>query len=230
MPPESKSLSDFQNIISSEMDLRDAMRSGCLNGFAVRNFMVQKTSFAERKFNNVLIQKMTAQNASFDEFEGVEVQFSGSDVCKSSFRFAEFDKLNVLNCALRQCDFSNSLIQNSAFFANEMQSPCFINAKLVKSQFQDTNIYGAVFEHAFLAQCQFTSANGGNPEMTRANFHRSMVIDSSLKDANLFAANFSDAILIRVDLRGANLFQADFRGAVMIDCMVHPDDLRDALR
>ena len=229
MPPESKALSDFQNIISSEMDLKDAISSGHLDGYAIRNVVIQKTSFAERHFNNILITRATTQNLSFDGFEAKALQWSASDLCKSSFRFSEFDELNMLNSAARQCDFSESLIQNSAFFENEMQTVSFVNAKIVKTQFQDTNIYGACFENAFLAQCQFGSANGGNAEMTRTNFHRSMVIDTSFKNANLYAANFSDAILIRVDLRGANLFQADLRGAVMIDCEIHPDDKNGAL-
>ena len=230
MPPETKAVSDYQNIISSEMDLQDAVRSGSVDGVAIRNIIVQRTSFAERHFSNVLITKVTTKNLTFDSFEAKTVQWSASDLCGSSFRFSEFDELNMLNSAARQCDFSQALVQNSAFFASEMQTVNFSCAKLVKSQFQDSNIYGANFENAFVAQCQFTSANGGNPEMTRTNFHRSMVIDSTLKGANLYAANFADAILIRVDLRGANLFQADFRGAVMIDCQVYPDDLSGALR
>ena len=230
MPPETKALSDFQNIISSEMDLKDAIRGGHLDGYAIRNVVISKTSFAERHFSNVLITKATTQDISFESFEAKAVQWSASDLCRSNFRYSELDELNMINSAARQCDFGDSLIQNSAFFANEMQTTCFCNAKLVKTQFQDSNIYGANFENAFVAQCQFTSTNGGNAEMTRTNFHRSMVIDTVLKNANLYAANFSDAILIRVDLRGANLFQADLRGAVMIDCQVHPDDLSGALR
>ena len=230
MPPETKAVSDFQNIISSEMDLKDAIRSGHLDGAAIRNIVVQRTSLAERCFSNVLITKVTTKNLSFDGFEAKAVQWSASDLCGSSFRFGDFDGLNMLNCAARQCDFSQAMVQDSAFFANEMQTVNFSCAKLVKSQFQDTNVYGANFENAFVAQCQFTSANGGNPEMTRTNFHRSMVIDTSLKGANLYAANFADAILIRVDLSGANLFQADLRGAVMIGCKYYPDDLSGALR
>lgn len=230
MPPETKAISDFQNIISSEMDLKDAIRSGYLDGYAIRNVVIQKTNFNERHFSNVLITRVTTQNLSFEGFEAKALQWSASDLCKSTFRYSEFDELNMLNSAARQCDFSDSLIQNSSFFSNEMQTTCFINAKLVKSQFQDSNIYGANFENAFIAQCQFTSNEGGNAEMTRTNFHRSMIIDTVLKNANLYAANFSDAILIRVDLRGANLFQADLRGAVFIDCQIHPDDLSGALR
>ena len=90
-------------------------------------------------------------------------------------------------------------------------------------------MYGANFENAFVAQCQFTCSNAGNPELSRSNFQRSMIIDTCLKNANLFASNFANAILIRVDLRGSNLTMADFRGAVLIGCESHPDDRDGAL-
>jgi len=89
-------------------------------------------------------------------------------------------------------------------------------------------MYGADFENAFMAQCKFSCTDDGNPEMSRANFHRSMVIDTTFKNANFFSANFTDAILIRVDLRGANICRADFRGAVLIDCQIYPGDKAEA--
>lgn len=230
MPPEQKPLTDYQNVISSEMDLKDHIRSGSLDGFAIRDVLVKNTSFAEKHFSNVLIHKITANNASFDEFEGKALQMTAGDICRSSFRFAEFDELNMLNCQARECGFDQAYIQNSSIFSSELPNVSFCNAKIVKTQFQDTNMYGARFENAFIAQSQFTCSNNGQAELSRAMFRRAMILDSSLKDANLFAANFADAILIRVDLRGANLAWADMRGAVLIDCKYYQDDMANVQR
>ncbi|MBR4985794.1 MAG: pentapeptide repeat-containing protein [Proteobacteria bacterium] len=230
MPPETKQPTDYQNVISSEMDLKDNIRSGELDGYAIRDFIVRNTSFAEKHFTNVLIQKITAIGASFDEFEGKTLQLSQGDFCRASFRWAEFDELNMLNCQARECAFDQALLQNSSIFNTEMPNISFCNAKIVKTQFQDTNMYGAHFENAFIAQSQFTGSKNGQAELSRAMFKRAMILDSTLKDANLFAANFTDAILIRVDLRGANLAWADMRGAVLIDCKYYPDDMTNVQR
>ncbi|GEM_PF-2327265 len=229
MPPETKALSDFQNIISSEMDLKDAIRSGTLDGYAIRKVVIQKTSFDDRHFNNVLVHSVTTRGLSFECFGAKAVQWTASDLCDSRFHFSEIDELNMQNCQARKVEFDQALVQNSAFFTSELQNISFSSAKVVKSQFQDVNMYGASFENAFVAQCQFTCSNNGNPELSRSNFQRSMIIDTCLKNANLFASNFANAILIRVDLRGSNLTMADFRGAVLIDCQLHPDDRDGAL-
>ena len=229
MPLETKALSDFQNIISSEMDLKDHMKSGTLDGFAIRKVVIQRTSFEDRRFNNVLVHSVTTRGLSFEGFEAKAVQWTASDLCEARFHGSEIDELNMQNCEARKSEFDQSLVQNSAFYASELQNISFSSAKLVKSQFQDANMYGANFENAFVAQCQFSCSNNGNPELSRSNFRRAMIIDTSLKSANLFASNFADAILIRVDLRGSNLTMADFRGAVLIDCQIHPDDKDGAL-
>lgn len=230
MPPESKNLSDFQNVITSEMDLQDAIRSGKLDSYAIRirNRDVTKTSFEECRFSNVLVTNCTMSALNFEGFEAKTVQFSATNIEKSRFKYSEIDELNMINGVARQCDFSNAFLQNSAFFQSEMQTMSFVNSKIVKTQFQDSNMYGADFENAFMAQCKFTCTDEGNPELSRANFHRSMVIDTTFKNANFFSANFTDAILIRVDLRGANICRADFRGAVLIDCQIYPGDKAEA--
>ena len=230
MPPETKPLSDYPNVISSEMDLKDHIRSGELDGYAIRDFIVKNTSFAEKHFSNVLIHRITANGISFDEFEGKALQHTQGEISKASFRFAEFDELNMQNCQARDCTFDQAYLQNSNIYSSELPNISFCNAKIVKTQFQDTNMYGARFENAFIAQSQFTASNNGQAELSRAMFKRAMILDSSLKDANLFAANFADAILIRVDLRGANLAWADMRGAVLIDCKYYQDDMANVQR
>ena len=168
MPPETKPLSDYPNVISSEMDLKDHIRSGELDGYAIRDFIVKNTSFAEKHFSNVLIHRITANGISFDEFEGKALQLTQGEISKASFRFAEFDELNMQNCQARDCTFDQAYLQNSNIYSSELPNISFCNAKIVKTQFQDTNMYGARFENAFIAQSQFTASNNGQAELSRA--------------------------------------------------------------
>ena len=229
MPPEKKALSDFQNILSSEMDVQEELSGGLLDGFAIRNVDLRRTSFADRKLRNVLIHRVAMPSLNFEGMNAEAVQWTESGLRGSNLRYTEFDGLNMSNCEAIECNFDETLLQNSAVFESVLSNATFIKSKIVKTTFQSSEMYGVDFENAFLAQCEFTDPKMGNASLTRTNFHRAMIIDSSLKGANLHAANFTDAILIRVDMRGANLVRADMRGAVLIDCKFNPDDRDGAL-
>ncbi|MBO5752244.1 MAG: pentapeptide repeat-containing protein [Proteobacteria bacterium] len=228
MPPETKAISDFQNVISSEMDLQEALSSGGIDGFAIRNVGLQRTSFENRFLRNVMIYRVAMPNLLFDGVEANTVQWTESALRGSRLHGCEFDGLNMNNCEAIECQFNEGMIQNSNFFETQLSNASFSRAKIVKSQFQSSELYGANFENALIAQCSFSDPKMGNASLTRTNFNRAMIIDTSLKNANLHAANFADAILIRVDLRGANIVRADMRGAVLIDCQIHPDDKEGA--
>ena len=49
MSLETKALSDFQNVISCEMDLQDALAGGSLDGYAIRDTNLSRTSFESSK-------------------------------------------------------------------------------------------------------------------------------------------------------------------------------------
>ncbi|MGN1072949.1 MAG: pentapeptide repeat-containing protein [Bradymonadia bacterium] len=229
MPPETKALSDFQNILSSEMDLQENISGGGLDGYAIRNVVVQRTSFEHRYLRNVLIHRVAMPNLRGDGLEATNVQWTESAMRGSRFCECDIDGLNMLNCEAIECRFDDAILQNSSIFESTLSNASFVRAKIVKTQFQSSELYGANFESGFLAQVSFSDPKMGNASLTRTNFSRAMIIDSSLKGANLHASNFSNAILVRVDLRGANLVRADFRGAVLIDCNIHPDDKDGAM-
>jgi uncharacterized protein YjbI with pentapeptide repeats len=134
------------------------------------------------------------------------------------------------NCEAMQYDLEESVVENASFYDSAIQNISFRRAKVIKSQFQNCNAYGAKFDNSLVAQTNFVEDKDRPFELSRADFTRSMLIDVSLKNANLFGTNFSDAILIRCDLRGVNVIMSDFRGAALIDCKYGLHDLDDAMR
>lgn len=230
MPPETKAIHEFEHVLSSDMDLQDALRSRTLDGYAVRGFEVKHCSMESVQLKNVLFHLLSMSGICGNDVVAEAIQITQSTLCNASFKRSEIDGLNMLNCQARECEFDESVIENSSFFSSEIQNMSFRHAKLIKTQFQDVNGYGAKFSNAFLAQCQFSDTRSSVAEFSRADFTRAMLIDVSLKNANLFASNFSDAILIRCDLRGVNLAMADLRGAAIIDCKHGPGDFDGAQR
>lgn len=230
MPPEKIALTDFAHVLSTELDLQEALSSGLLDGYAIRNVGLQRTSFDNKRLNNVLVHRVAMPHLSFVGMRATALQMTESALRGSALMESHFDGLNMLNCEAIECDFSSAVIENSGFYESTLSNASFRRAKLLKTQFQSAELYGASFEQAFMTQCQFSDPKMGNASLTRTNFSRALIIDTSLKSANLHASNFSDAILIRVDLRGANLVRADLRGTTMINCQINPGDLDGALR
>ena len=109
MSLETKALSDFQNVISCEMDLQDALAGGSLDGYAIRDTNLSRTSFENRMLKNVLIHRTSMPSLRMDSMDANAIQCTACNLRGCSMRDANIDGWNMLNCHAIECRFEDTL-------------------------------------------------------------------------------------------------------------------------
>ena len=120
MSLETKALSDFQNVISCEMDLQDALAGGSLDGYAIRDTNLSRTSFENRMLKNVLIHRTSMPSLRMDSMDANAIQCTACNLRGCSMRDANIDGWNMLNCHAIECRFEDTLLQNGNFFESDL--------------------------------------------------------------------------------------------------------------
>lgn len=223
-------MSDMEHVLSSELDFSDALASGRLDGYAVRQVNLSRVNLEYKELSNVTFTKVGLSPGRMAWLTGKDLQFHETSMRSADLSMVHIEHGNFLNCEAIELNCRGALFEETRWFETTMSNANYRQARLLKCHFQSSELYGACFAQAFFSHCSFSDAKMGNASLTRADFRNAMLIDVDLRGANLHAANFSGAILVRVDLRGANLVRADMRGATLVGCSFNPGDLDDAER
>lgn len=149
----------------------------------------------------------------------------GTAMRGADWRGCRLVDVGVLHCELIETEFAGSRWRRVEVFETTFMNASFDGAHLLDSAWSDSPASYARFQGATLMRVRFGGGGPGQPEMTRADFARALLMDVSLAGANLYGASFAGACLVRVDLRGANLVDADFRGAVLVGTDLSGADL-----
>lgn len=220
----------MENVLSSELDVADAVAGGALDGFAVRQVDLSRVNLERKRLTNVTMTRVNLATGRLHHMTGEDVQFTQSGLRQADFSMSHVRRGSVLNCELIELECTGALLEQVRFYDSIMSNADFQRARLLDCEFKSVELYGATFEQAFLSHCQFSDKKMGNASLSRCRFDKAMLIDVDLRGANLHAASFKSAVLVRVDLRGANLVRADLRGVALIGCTWNPGDLDGAKR
>ena len=145
MAEESKFSMQLEHVLTSELDLQDQLGSGYLEGYAIRGVLLSRTSFEDKKLKMVAFNSTSVENLSFERMEAENVQYSGARMRGAYFSGAQLNTVNMLNCEAFQAHFTEAVLDGCSIFDTKMPSSSFQKAKLIKTQFQDTELYGASF-------------------------------------------------------------------------------------
>jgi uncharacterized protein YjbI with pentapeptide repeats len=197
--------------------------------FTAANFQRANMSnafFTASKFNQANLNEVLAIDADLSEAELVNASLRNAN-CEgmwlssavadgANFQGASCVDLQVDGTRAKQANFSGCCITSfrgsqkanlsGANFRDAHGSePLFESCLLDGADFSQTNIPGANFIHASVAQTNFTAA-----DLKEARFDHANCEATNFATANLFQAVFAGANLNNADISGGNFYAAEF--------------------
>ncbi len=192
-------------------DLTELTKATESQGVEAPDNVVEITSKSDK------IDKMLAENASFEEMDLVGVDLSNRDLSGVNFRQADLTKANLSGANLCGADFTDADLSNAKLQYVIAQKTIFNNAILdqVDASFAD------------FSNSSFISSQCQRVVMIKANFSDAALSYADFSHGTLPGGNFLNASLLESIFEGADLSQSQFEQIDAVGCDFSDANLRE---
>ncbi|WP_213307578.1 DUF2169 family type VI secretion system accessory protein [Paraburkholderia sacchari] len=216
-----------------------------LSGADFSSTMLDKTSFAKSKLQNVDFSKALLMETDFAEADLQQAVLAQTSGGAGKFTKADLRGAKLLGGDFTAADFGGARLESADLSGAQFTRAAMagVNAegcRAVRAQFDGCVLDGANFSRAALAEANFSgsSAKGGNFAHAcceRTDFHGVEAHQASFIEANLSASRadkeacFDGAQFVRARLDRASWGSAQLRGALLEQASLDDADLSGAV-
>ena len=155
-----------------------------------------------------IIRNSQHLDMSFSDFQGAIIEggiFTGTEFKSTNFSEATMVQSVFINCKLANTLFTSALLPNARFISCD---------EIIRSSFNEANLFEAEFYDCNLEKSSFSFANAGNSTFDKCNLQYSNCAEISLKEALVNDVKFNWSLLYNATLSWAGIYNSSFNNSI----------------
>lgn len=209
---------------------------------------INNTRFSNTHFDHCLFEKVTLESSQLLQCRFTDLRWQYCIIKLGDFNLSQFEQCTLDGCffseaSLQQSRYSNCLLSSCIFEKCSGQNAQFIDSRLEKSSFIDSNWQGASFtaceiysfttglgvdlSESLFDQCRMEKIGFTKVNLQASTFNHCSLLEGCCGKANLDQASITACDMQSLHLKDASLQQSVWQSTSLQQSMLYNADLRD---